>query len=147
MPNSFRGLRRVVAALMLTSALVAATAALAPGVRAQPAQDAASYEAYAYSGYTYCDAKLVGALFQTDPNGGKLWIGYKLRQGWGDSIPALLAEARRLTACEWTDTPHSYADAERLAAIWGLADPYDAKLKVASYYTAGQSSIVVSLLS
>ena len=33
-----------------------------------------------------------------------------------------------------------------LAGVWGLKDPYDAKLKVALYYTNGESAIVLAAL-
>lgn len=127
--------KRLGAILMLSSSLTIVALA-------QPAQ-AGDIDRFASSGYTYCDAKLLGALFNKSVDDAKLLIGEKIRNGIGSNIPLVLRESRQDgNSCSWEDTGYSYEDAEQLAQLWGLAQPYDAKLKVARYVTRGQSRIV-----
>ena len=141
MAVSRRTLRRIAAALMLSSSLTFASVALTG--RAAAANE---LETFFSSAYTYCDAKLVASLWSIPIDEAKATIGRKILNGIGDAVPVILQEARLAYACEWADTPHTYSDAEKLAALWGLPDPYDAKLKVAKLYTQGRSAEVVAAL-
>lgn len=95
------------------------------------------------SGYLYCDAKLVAEFWGADIGETKATIGLKILNGLGSAVLDILDASRQAGhACEWADTGYTYADAERLARIWGLVEPYQAKLRVATYATNGQISIV-----
>ena len=142
MAVSRRTLRRIAAALMLSSSLTFASVALTG--RAAAANE---LETFFSSAYTYCDAKLVAGLWSISIEQAKVEIGQKIINGYGENVPGLLAAARESNACGWEDTGHSYEDAVTLAGIWGLKDPYDAKLKVAQYYTNGESAIVLAALA
>lgn len=140
-PRPGAAIRRIAAALLVSTALTMAQTAVAKPVSTDP------FEVFAQSGYTYCDATLVAALWQIDVTQAKSEIGQKIINGLAANIPLVLAEARRVAACSWADTPHSYEDAERLAAYWRMPDPYDAKTKVAQLYTAGRSDVVLAALA
>ncbi|CAL1692080.1 hypothetical protein MMB232_02236 [Brevundimonas subvibrioides] len=134
--------RRLSCALMMSSA-IALVMFGQPGPAA--AQDA--YATFFSSGYTYCDAKMMGALYGQDADGGKVIIGQKVSNGIGSNIRVTLAESRRLgNTCEWEDTGLSYNDALVMAEVWGFDDPYDAKLKAARLYTQGRSQQVANAL-
>lgn len=109
--------------------------------------DTVFYNKYADSSYNYCDAKLVGSAFGgVSPYDGKLAIGQKLYNGAGNLVEGLLNDARQAgTQCEFRDVGHSYEDAQTLGNLWGVST-WDAKTKIAGYYTNGQSSIVESAL-
>ena len=131
---------RFAGALLLTSSLTLVALAA-------PAQ-ANDWDRYARSQYTYCDAKLIADLWGIDVDQAKAQIGMKIRTGIGRNIPGVLRLSRQSgNACTWEDTQHSYEDAEQLADLWGLSQPYQAKQKVARYYTRGQSHIVLEALA
>jgi hypothetical protein len=97
------------------------------------------------SGFTYCDAKLVGAAWGTDTWQGKIAIGNKVMNNMAADVEPILVQGRQVTSCDFTETEVSYEDAETLASIWKV--PVDkAKDKVAAYYTAGQSAVVKGAL-
>jgi hypothetical protein len=132
--------RNLVAALLLSSALVAFTPHAA---HAKPG----GIDGFMQSHYTYCDAKLIGKLWGLSVENAKVQIGDKIHNGLGGNIPGILANARsRGYRCTWEDTGYSYDDAEKLAGYWKLAQPYDAKLKVAQLVTNGQSRDVNRIL-
>ncbi len=135
MKSSMQSVRRsaFAAALLLSTALT---------VVATPAQ-AAGFETFAASKYTYCDATLLSKLWKTSVYEAKVSIGDKIANGIQRNIGHLLAQSRAAgNACSWADTGYSYQDAEKLAKIWGLAQPYEAKNKVAAYLTNGQRNVV-----
>jgi hypothetical protein len=110
---------------------------------AEPAQAESYRDTYASSGYTYCDAKLIGDLWGISVDAAKVQIGQKIRNGIGGNIPSVLRLSRQAgNECSWEDTGYSYEDAEALAQLWATDTPYDAKLKVARYMTNGQRAIV-----
>ncbi|BCW87268.1 hypothetical protein sos41_03970 [Alphaproteobacteria bacterium SO-S41] len=151
MITSRTAIRRFTAALMVSTALALAPAAFAatampPISTPAPSEDDA-FMAFANSGYTYCDATLLAGLWSIDVDKAKTTIGQKVLNGLIENIPPLLVEARRSHACSWADTPHTYEDAERLAAYWKTPEVYDAKTKVAKLYTAGRSAEVVAALA
>ena len=136
-------IRRVAAALMLSTSLTLASVALV-----QPAHAQANYvNAFSQSGHTYCDAKLVASVWGVTPAEGKAIIGRKIVNGIGDDVQRVLTEARQSYACEFTDTPHSYEDAVILARLWGQPSPWEAKTAIAQYYTFGQSYTVTEALT
>ncbi len=138
-------LKHLMAALMLSASagtMVAATPALA-----QQISETDRFSLYAQSNYNYCDAKLVGKYFNTDPYEGKLLIGVKIHNGIGNNIPWILNESRMAgNTCRWQDVPHSYDDAVTLGNYWGV-EPHQAKTKAAGFYTSGQSGVVTGALA
>lgn len=131
--------RRLSAALLMSSAV--ALVVFGQPARAMPQQR--EYDAFFSSRYNYCDAKLVGALYGQDADGGKVIIGQKILNGIGTNVPVVLRESRNDgNVCEWEDTGLSYSDAEVLARTWGFSDPYQAKLKAADLFTNGRAQQV-----
>ena len=116
----------------------------APSERRDVAVPGDPLQTFFASGYVYCDAKLVADFWGgADIGETKTNIGWKILNGIGANVTEILQLSRNAgNACEWSDTGYSYADAERLAAIWGLAEPYQAKLRVASYLTNGERALV-----
>jgi hypothetical protein len=135
--------RRLMAVLLMSTAM--SGLALAQPAFAQSEQRA--WNAFERSGYTYCDAKLVGALWDMAPAQGKVEIGRKFLNGISHLVGGVLSESRgRGNRCEWEDTGLSYQDAQRMASVWGLQTPYQAKLKAAMHFTNGDSNIVDNAL-
>ncbi len=126
-----------------TPAEIAPVSALAPSARQDVLVPGDPMQTFFASGYIYCDAKLVAEFWGDDIGETKVTIGLKILNGLGSAVPDILNLSRQAGhSCEWSDTGYTYADAERLASIWGLAEPYQAKLRVESYVTNGQASIV-----
>ena len=136
-----RGLRVALALMLTTSA--AGLIAYQPVV----AQSESDYvRAFGNSAYTYCDAKLVGAVWGMDPYEGKIQIGMKILGGYAENLGPLLQTSRnRGFACEWADTGLSYNDAEQLGELWGV-EPWDAKARAARMFTMGNSGEVYGVL-
>lgn len=109
-------------------------------------QDPRALAAFERSAYTYCDAKLIGALWNIGIFEAKAEIGQKILNGYGENLPDFLVEARRRASCDFADSGLSYADAEKLASVW-VVSVEQAKIKVATYYTNGQSAIVAEALA
>ena len=131
--------RRLSAALLMSSAM--AMVMFGQPAQAEPQQRA--YDAFFSSRYNYCDAKLVGALYGQDADGGKVTIGQKILNGIGTNVPVVLRESRDYgNVCDWEDTGLEYSDALVLAQTWGFDDPYDAKLKAADLFTHGREQQV-----
>lgn len=75
--------------------------------------------------------------------GGLGRIGQKILNGMGRNIPGVLRLSRNAgNECEWADTGYSYQDAQRLARVWRLSDPYHAKIRAAKLFTDGRSRAV-----
>lgn len=141
--NSRRA-RRAAAALLLSTS-ISTIALVPPAVAAQSREEA--WDAFVGSRYNYCDAKMIGLLWEMTPARGKVEIGLKILGGIDWNIDPLLRQSRENgNECGWEDTGLSYQDAETLAGVWGLATPYDAKLQAAEYYTHGQIGQVNSAL-
>jgi hypothetical protein len=131
-------MKRFAAVLMLSSSLTLVAMA-EPAV----ARGGGAMATYASSGYQYCDAKLIADLWGISVEQAKVQIGLKIQNGIGRNIPSVLRLSRQQgNTCEWEDTGYSYEDAQQLADLWGLDEPYNAKLKVARYVTNGQRYIV-----
>jgi hypothetical protein len=134
--NRSTAVRRFAGILLLSSSLTLVALST-------PAEARSDMDRFAASGYTYCDAKLIGDLWGIGVDQAKAQIGMKIRTGIGGNIPSVLQLSRQAGhACTWDDTGYTYEDAQQLAELWGTSDPYHAKLKVARYYTNGQSHIV-----
>ena len=143
MASPSRTFRRIAAALMLSTSLTVAAMALAP--RAEAASD--PLDTFFQSTYNYCDATLISKSWQIEITEAKATIGRKIQDGMVDALESSLAGARgEGHACTWADVPHSYEDAEKIAAAWGLANPGEAKDKIAYLYTQGRSAEVVTAL-
>lgn len=135
--------RRLMAVLLMSTAL--SGMALAQPAFAQSEQRA--FNAFARSSYNYCDAKLVGALWGMTPAQGKVEIGRKFLNRISGNVAGVLAQSRGVgNRCAWEDTGLTYQDAQAMASVWGLATPYQAKLKAAMHYTNGNSYIVNNAL-
>lgn len=140
-PQKRRGLRVALALMLTTSA--AGIVAYQPVV-AQTEND--YLRAFGASDYTYCDAKLLGALWGMTPYEGKIEIGTKIVGGYDDNVPTILELSRdRGHGCEWADTGLAYRDAETLAGVWGI-ETWDAKARAARMYTMGNAAEVALLL-
>tara|TARA_R110000782_G_scaffold31379_4_gene77283 strand:- start:126 stop:563 length:438 start_codon:yes stop_codon:yes gene_type:complete len=134
---------RLMAALLMSTAL--SGMALVQPAFAQ--SESRAYAAFARSGYNYCDAKLLGALWDMTPAQGKVAIGQKSLNGFGHLVGGVLNESRGVgNRCEWEDTGLTYQDAQVMASVWGLQTPYQAKLKAAMHYTNGNSDFVDNAL-
>jgi hypothetical protein len=143
MRSRSRFFRRIAAALMVSTSLTLAAVSLSS--RAEAAAD--PVETFLTSKYTYCDAKLVAGVWKISIGEAKATIGQKIQNGIESNIPLILRDARNAgIACEWADTPHNYNDAEKLAKLWGYADPAEAKAKIAYLYTQGESAVVLEAL-
>jgi hypothetical protein len=96
------------------------------------------------SGYAYCDAKLVAAFWKTSDIGQtKTDIGGKLTNGLMDELRGALEGGRAMgVTCDYEEAGYQFADAEKLAGIWGLADPYAAKMKIGLLATNGEREVI-----
>ena len=136
-----RGIRVALALMLSTSA--AGIVAYQP-LAAQSETDYLS--AFGNSAYTYCDAKLVGALWGMSPYQGKIEIGTKIVGGYDENLVDILQSSRNNGfSCEWADTGLSYDNAEQLGRLWGV-EPWDAKARAAGMYTMGRSGEIATLL-
>lgn len=118
-------------------------------VAIQPAMaqsDANAEAAFFNSSYTYCDAKMVGALWGQDAAQGKIEIGHKIINGWIPNLESWLERSRASgNRCNWEDTGLSYSDAEALAGFWDISTA-GAKAKAAHILTNGGQNVLDSIL-
>lgn len=100
------------------------------------------FSTWLQSGYTYCDAVLLTSAWSKDIGENKLEIGRKLTNGNQDYVETSLTEARaRGARCSWNDVGYMPADAEKLAAAWGVKVS-EAQSKAADFFTNGQGDEV-----
>lgn len=98
------------------------------------------------SGYSYCDAKLIGQLYGSDPYQGKIEIGNKIANGLVANIPLVLNESRERGArCEWSELPYGYSDAQTLASAWGM-NVAQAKTAAGELATWGRGDVIAAAL-
>ncbi|MEL7729003.1 hypothetical protein AAG612_05655 [Citromicrobium bathyomarinum] len=98
------------------------------------------------SGYSYCDAKLIGQLYGTDAYQGKIEIGNKIGAGLVANVPVVLNESRERGArCNWTDLPYSYDDAVTLGGVWGMRFD-EAKVAAEDLATWGRTDVIAAAL-
>ena len=134
--------KRLAAALLLSTSM--SLVVLVQPAAAQSRQDA--WEAFSSSRYNYCDAKMLGAVWGMDADGGKVEIGMKILNGIEGNLEPLFQESRQSgNECNWEDTGLMYRDALTLASVWGTT-PYEAKLTAATHYTYGTSGQVRNAL-
>lgn len=101
-----------------------------------------AFDRFFASGFTYCDAKLIGDLLGETATEGKIFIGQKIGFGLIDNIPDYLNNSRSGgNKCRWGEVPYDYDDAAKLAAIWSM-DIGGAKTAIANMVTAGRSDVV-----
>ncbi len=125
------------------------TAPAATAVR--PVETAPSYDGdfrqMFNSGFVYCDAKLLAAHWNIDIGEAKNRIGRLIRDGELALVRTRLSEAftrassGRGARCEFVDTGYSFADAKKLAAVWGVSVA-EAKATVERKFNAGASGNV-----
>ncbi|HEX3919775.1 MAG TPA: hypothetical protein VHW60_20745 [Caulobacteraceae bacterium] len=121
---------------MLSTSLTLAALAVAPPVQAD------AVDVYDASTYTYCDAVMASKLWHVGMQAAKAQIGTKIMNGIGDDVNRVLAESRAAgNRCSWEDAAYLPADAVQLSHLWGVS-VQQAKAKIATYVTNGQSSIV-----
>lgn len=98
------------------------------------------------SGYSYCDAQMIGTLYGTDAYRGKIEIGNKISNGLVANIPLVLNESRERGArCAWGDLPYGYSDAQRLAGAWGMDVPR-AKAAASELASWGRNDVIAAAL-
>ena len=108
----------------------------------QTAYAAGEEDTFYNAGYNYCDATLLAAFWNTDSYAAKLEAGGKIQDNKENIVTDALSYGRNMASCQFSDTGHSYQDAEKLAAYWGMANVVEAKNKVAELYTRGNSTQV-----
>lgn len=100
---------------------------LALGIPATALATEKEMQAFAASQYTYCDAKVLSAIWKESVGDAKSMIGRKI--GWGDqqTLNGVLRQARREArahperGCDFWEAGFNYQDAEVLARIWKLS--------------------------
>lgn len=77
----------------------------------------------AQDAYTYCDVKLLSALWKTSASDAKATIGLKLQHNAASYLDRELASARRRTrvSCHYSEVGFSYDDMERLGKLWKVS--------------------------
>ncbi len=89
----------------------------------EPEQDTSAFLAK----FTYCDAKILSALWRNSVSDAKALAGYKIRVGQRATVDSALIAARRMTKndpskrCSYSEAGFSYSDAERLSRAWGMS--------------------------
>jgi hypothetical protein len=141
MPNSAKRRAVFVNGLSAVSGLAMAAALMIP-----PAYSAGDpMTEFFNAGYNFCDAKLIAAYWGVGFDQAKADAGQKIidrgKEG-KKAVNQIIKEGRKIAACEWVDTQHSYEEAELLATYWGMSDPSEAKAKVARLYTEGNAKQV-----
>ena len=109
---------------------------------------------YDSQNYTYCDAKLLSAYWNSTPWDAKVRAGNKAIGNEHSVIDDYLRSARDYAVehnvrCTWSDgnnPDYSYEDAAKLADYWGKDTPWDAKLKIGRMLQDGDNKLVVSAL-
>ncbi|MEL6341608.1 MAG: hypothetical protein AAFV53_00650 [Myxococcota bacterium] len=91
--------------------------------------EADQFNRWEASSYSYCDAKLIGQMWDQDPGEGKLTIGYKLINGADDDLSELLVESREKAredperlGCSFAELDYTDDIAQKLARMWGVSE-------------------------
>jgi hypothetical protein len=83
-----------------------------------------AFNAFAASGYSYCDAVVLASRWNQQPLDVKVTIGRKIDSGGAAVVKSELAAARAAAmkdpskGCRFWDAGFQYSDAEKLAKIW-----------------------------
>ena len=117
---------------MAAKCAIATASVMAVADTASAQSEAERQNAYFQSGYQYCDARKIAAVWNTDGYGGKLVIGGKVLAGLTHLADADIASTGYSVPCTWRDAGFTYDDAVRLAAFWGESIG-DAKTKIIDY--------------
>lgn len=106
----------------------------------------AAFASYARSGFSYCDAKLIGDLWGWDPYRGKLEIGNKVKAGLIENIPGMLASSRNQgNQCDWSELGYSYNDAEKMGRAWNISTN-NAKSVAERLSNEGRTEVIAAAL-
>ncbi len=122
-------------------------AALLQILSAQPAVADADIDRYVDSGYSYCDAVILGAFWGESVDDAKSTIGRKI--GWGnfDIVADNIAVARESgERCEFSDTGFTFEDAEALAQLWDVG-LVEAKTALIDKVSLGDQSLADDAVS
>jgi hypothetical protein len=99
--------------------------------------------------YTYCDAKILGQYWGESTMEAKVRIGKKILAGpeGMTALDNIMPGAREQAAnnlnpqselCYFGEKGYTYDDAVALARFWGMATPYEAKLKAEKQLIMGR---------
>ena len=132
---SRRNLRFAMMMALSLPAQLPMVASAQPRNRIGPKAEVDPMQKWANSGYGYCDAKILGALWGTDTYEAKKTVGRKL--GWGNAgyVQTELQRARKAAqrrpgvACTYHEAGFSFADAEALGRMWRV-EPGQAKTMI-----------------
>jgi hypothetical protein len=119
----------------------------APTVAA-PAKPATPEAAFAASNFSYCDAKVLAAMWQTSVESAKSSIGHKILGGQESMATAAVGEAFARPdkpACQFYETKYTYSDAEAMAAFWGI-DVSETKDRITNKVNFGNAELVDQML-
>lgn len=117
--------------------LPAVGAALLQIAGTPPALANNEWDLYASSGYEYCDAVMLGAVWGEAVDDAKMTIGRKIGWGNADIVENNLNTARRRgVRCDFHDTGFVYEDAEALAYLWDVSID-EAKVALAEKVSTG----------
>lgn len=119
----------------------------APTVGA-PAKPATPEAAFAASNFSYCDAKVLAAMWETSVENAKSSIGHKILGGQESMATEAVGEAfarPNKPACQFYETKYTYADAEAMAAFWGI-DVSETKDRITNKVNFGNAELVDQML-
>jgi hypothetical protein len=113
------------------------------------------WDAYASSGYSYWDAKILANFWGQNVGDAKSRIGRKML--WGAESKVYLeqqmvdARVKALGSVEqlelFGESGFSYDDAEALAKLWGDPSPWESKLRIETNLIMGNEDVVRNALS
>ena len=98
----------------------------AQNIETAPSSDA-DFQHMFSAGFVYCDAKLLAAHWKIDIGEAKSRIGRLVRVGQKPLVGTRLAQAYELAGsgrgarCDFSDSGYSFADAKKLAKVWGVS--------------------------
>ena len=98
----------------------------AQNIETAPSSDA-DFQHMFSAGFVYCDAKLLAAHWKIDIGEAKSRIGRLVRVGQKPLVGTRLAQAYALAGsgrgarCDFSDSGYSFADATKLAKVWGVS--------------------------
>ena len=121
---------------------------------AQRDEQQREWDAYASSGYSYWDARVLASFWNDDVSDAKSRIGRKmmwgginkiiLEQNLMDSRIKALAGAENLNL--FFDAGYSYKDAKALAGFWASDDVYENKVRIERNIIMGNNYLVKQAL-
>lgn len=112
------------------------------------------WDAYANSGYSYWDARMLANFWNDEVSDAKATIGRKLM--WGGINKIILeqnlmdARIKALAGAEnlnyFFDAGYSYKDAKALAGFWGSSDIYENKVRIERNIIMGNQHLITEAL-